>query len=114
MELNAGALLILLIIIGAVAALFVVLGGDKKSKKSKGKTISGPAGKSAGGLVGTLVNPPYPLPNPQPQSAPHGELSVFTYQTSTPYWLCPNCECENTMNRTHCCVCFWDRSVEVH
>lgn len=115
-----GAILIFLIIIGAVASLFVVLG---RGSKSEPKRVSGrrppmrrvtdvraPIG---GTFSGDLHNPTPPVPVPPPPPPSRSAPSIFAFKTAAPFWVCPNCECENTLDQTHCRVCFWDRSVEV-
>ena len=118
--LSMGTLFILIIIVAAVVALFVAIGESKKTTpppppprikvSPPPDVVPSEPEKTTGGRI---KKPNFPDPNTQSTSARHGDLSIFTYKTSSPFWVCPNCECENSLNLTHCRVCFWDRSVEV-
>ncbi|MBQ8091162.1 MAG: hypothetical protein IJ233_10515 [Pyramidobacter sp.] len=107
---TAGAFIVLLIIIGAVVTLVVTLSRDTKPKKAV------PPPTARGVIKGIPTTPPVPPPQktlPAHKPPRPSTPSVFQYRTANPFWLCPNCACENKPGRTHCCVCFWDRSVEV-
>ena len=105
-------------IIGAIIAVIVfviILSGRKKKKTTSAAPTTAP-----GTFRGTLpVNPkPTPAPPPKPATPPKRpeggtRNSVFSYTARSAVWVCPNCACENSPDSTHCCVCFWDKSVGV-
>lgn len=105
-------------IIGAIVAVIVfviILSGRKKKKTSSAAPTTAP-----GTFRGTLPVNPTPTPTPPPKPAtppkrPEGGTrnSVFSYTARSAVWVCPNCACENSPDSTHCCVCFWDKSVGV-
>ena len=131
---ESGTLALIVLAIIAVAVIFIWVGTSKKSKPTS--TTSTSKGK----LNGSLVNPPYVgtrpvgttpvgttpvgtspvgappvrggIPRPDPTPAP-GNNSVFFYVSNSAVWRCPNCECENSPENTHCMVCFWDKTQEV-
>ena len=57
---------------------------------------------------------PVPMPPPNPNPPAQDEIKrVLYYQPERPFWVCPNCACENAPESTHCRVCLWDRAREV-
>ena len=109
-------------IIGAIVAVIVfviILSGRKKKKTTSAAPTTAP-----GTFRGTLPVNPTPTPAPPskpattpvpPPKRPEGGTrnSVFSYTARSAVWVCPNCACENSPDSTHCCVCFWDKSVGV-
>lgn len=110
-------------IIGAFIALIVFLAlvaGRKNKSESSGSGSS--SSTTSGTLRGSLpVNPPVtgastttktgaPVVHRTDNTA---QNRVFSYTARDEFWLCPNCACENSPSSTHCCVCFWDKSVGV-
>ena len=111
--LQSTQLLLILLLVGCVAALFFLWLKNRNSAPEPEPTPE--PMPEPGPVIVPVPNPdfvpnsgPVPIPGPGPIPGPvmpSNQNTIYGFERTVPVYVCPRCDGENSPTRSVCCIC---------